>query len=214
MRTTILAFTILIFSITTLAQNSNYKKIMAVTKVAFDSAKTLEDYMSTSNQFERIALAENSEWLPYYYASLSLINANFVTTKNNQKDQLIDKAEKLFNKAIQLAPNESELYILQALIYSGRLSIDPMGRGMEYAPKLQMAYAKAAELNHENPRVYFLQGNQTFHTPVNFGGGAKKSLPLLEKAKSKFDSFKPQSQLHPNWGKEENLELLKKCKDI
>lgn len=213
MKTTILTLAILLGSIISFGQNSNYEKVMKETKLEYDSAKTIEDFSAISNKFERIAVAEKDKWLPYYYASFSLISINFMQTDNMGKDQLLDRAQKLCDKALEIAPKESELYILQAMVYSGRLTIDPMARGMEYAPKLSAAYAKATEYNPENPRTYFLQGNQVYHTPVNFGGGPKNSLPILETAKIKFENFKPKSDLHPNWGKDENLKILAKCKE-
>lgn len=213
MKTIILTIAILFGSIILFGQNSNYEKVMKETKLEYDSAKTSEDFSVISNKFERIAKAEKDKWLPYYYASFSLVNKNFMEPDITKKDKFLDKAQELCDAALKIAPAESELYILQAMVYSGRLSIDPMGRGMEYASKLSTAYEKATEYNPENPRTYFLQGNQIYYTPVNYGGGAKNSLPLLETAKAKFESFEPISELHPNWGKEENLKLLTKCKE-
>ena len=48
------------------------------------------------------------------------------------------------------------------------------------------------------------------HTPPAFGGGEKKAKPVFELALEKFKTFKPESNLHPTWGKEEAEKELKK----
>jgi len=47
--------------------------------------------------------------------------------------------------------------------------------------------------------------------PKMFGGGKEAAKPLFQKANEKFLSFKPADVLSPNWGKEQNEQLLKSC---
>lgn len=212
MKTSILTLLLLVNTIV-YGQNNSYEKAMSETLAEFGATNTIEEFKALANKFERIGTAEKEKWLPYYYSGFSYVNMNFMEADAAKKEKYLAKAQELCNKAFKTAPKESELYILQAMIYSGILSMDPMGLGMEYAPKLSKCYAKAIKYNPDNPRTYFMQGNQIYHTPVNFGGGVKNSLPLFETAKEKYDNFKPESLLHPNWGKEENLKLLAKCKE-
>jgi hypothetical protein len=46
-----------------------------------------------------------------------------------------------------------------------------------------------------------LEGQDKFYTPEQFGGSKDEAKMLFEKAKQLFDSFKPGSSIHPNWGK-------------
>ena len=48
--------------------------------------------------------------------------------------------------------------------------------------------------------------------PEQFGGGCSTAKPELQTALDKFNSFKPASELHPNWGKARTEDLLKECK--
>jgi hypothetical protein len=49
------------------------------------------------------------------------------------------------------------------------------------------------------------------YTPEQFGGGCKTAKPELQTALEKYNTFKPASELHPNWGKAPVEQLLKEC---
>ncbi len=119
-----------------------------------------------------------------------------------KKDEMLDQAQKFLDQAMAIAPNESELYMLQGFLYPSRINIDPMARGMKYIGEMNKALDKALELNPDNPRVYYLRATMTLHTPEAYGGGAAKALPLYRAADEKFRIFKPKTELSPNWGKE------------
>ena len=72
---------------------------------------------------------------------------------------------------------------------------------MEYGAE-SAEYIKNAELlDPTNPRPVYLEGQAKFYTPPAFGGGKEVAKPLFEKALGMFDSFKPETELHPSWGK-------------
>jgi hypothetical protein len=58
-----------------------------------------------------------------------------------------------------------------------------------------------------------LEGQAYYFTPSAFGGGKDKAKPAFEKAISLYDSFKPQSTIHPNWGKGTAYYFLQKCNE-
>jgi len=60
----------------------------------------------------------------------------------------------------------------------------------------------------ENPRAYYLQATNAYFTPENFGGGHAKAKPLFEMALEKFNNFKSESKMHPNWGFYESTYFL------
>ncbi|MNL53532.1 hypothetical protein D3C87_1767880 [compost metagenome] len=66
----------------------------------------------------------------------------------------------------------------------------------------------AKSINAENPRIYYLEGSSLFFTPEEYGGGKKVAKPMLEKAQQKFTVFKPETAIHPDWGKMETEWML------
>jgi hypothetical protein len=62
-----------------------------------------------------------------------------------------------------------------------------------------------------NPRPYVYKDQSAYYTPGNFGGGCEKAKPLMETALEKFKIFKPASEIHPNWGKNDANEIINEC---
>ena len=205
---TILSIFLLTVSIA--AFSSKYEEIM---KSNIDKLYTLTssvELQNMANQFERIAQAEPKQWLPNYYAAFCLIRSTFFggMTAEEKQNQL-DKAQSLIDAIQASHPKESEIYLLQAFLY--QLRITDMSKGALYSPKVSKSIAIAAQLNPENPRVYYLRGSNTLHTPEAFGGGAEKAKPDLEKAAALFETVKPVNELMPSWGANHNAKLLKQC---
>lgn len=121
-----------------------------------------------------------------------------------KKDPILDKAQRFLDRAFKIAPEESELFALQAFLYPSRIIVDPMGRGVEYMGIMNRALEEAIRLNPENPRSYYLRAITVLNMPENFGGGAKVAKPIFEEAKLKFNAFQPKTSISPNWGKEQN----------
>ncbi len=193
------------------AQNKRYVSSMEKNLKMMDTCKSAPSYQQTANGFERIANAEKKEWLPAYY--VSLCNVFMATTMKGDKiDEYCDIAEKYANKADSLSPNNSEVYALRALIYSSRISVNPMLRGAKFGGMSGEMSSKAKELDPNNPRPYLLQAQGMYYTPPQFGGGKDKALPLLEETVKKYEAFHPASTIHPDWGKERAKMLLDECK--
>jgi len=62
-------------SLVSSGQSDKYVAAMEKTFHLFDSARSTADLLSLANTFERIADAEKTQWLPYYYAGLALSTA-------------------------------------------------------------------------------------------------------------------------------------------
>lgn len=203
-----LLFTVL-FIISNATENK-YQEAMnkAVEKLKYISANN--DFLEVANTFERISANEQKEWLPMYYAAQCYIIVSYNEQDLSKKDAILDKAQQFLDKAFQLAPEESELFALQAFLYPSRIIVDPMGRGMEFVGKMNQALEEAIRLNPENPRSYYLRAITVLNMPENFGGGSAAAKPIFEIAKQKFDNFQPVSSISPNWGKEQNEEEMKK----
>lgn len=209
MKTSILILALILLSGVGFA-NEAYQKAMKHSIEKLFQAKTIPEYVEVANQFERISQIEKAEWLPLYYASFAYIMISFQETENAKKDQYLDQAQKYLNQAIAIAPNESELYMMQGFLYPSRINIDPINRGMLYMSKMNESLDKALALNPDNPRVYYLRATMNYHMPEAYGGGAANALPLFILADEKFRIFKPETEISPNWGKEMNDAELKK----
>ncbi len=77
-----------------------------------------------------------------------------------------------------------------------------MNRYMKYGPEAAQALETAKKLNPENPRVYYLEGQDKLYTPEQFGGSKPEAVKFFELALKKFAAFKPESSIHPSWGKQ------------
>ncbi len=201
-------FFALIITLTTFAlsaQNSQYTTAMTNAVAQLDTAKSMADFQTAANTFSRIAAAEPKEWLPLYYAAFSHLNAAFKMFKEDagKATLTLDLAQTNLDKAAALAPQESELPVLQAYIYTGRVMENPMVKGQEYSPKVFAQLGKASAMNPNNPRAPFLQGTYTLNMPEFYGGGAAKAKPLFEKAAALYEQEKDRGLL-PHWGKKGN----------
>jgi hypothetical protein len=122
-------------------------------------------------------------------------------TNADKIDPVADQAEALINKAAAITNNNSEVFVVKKMIATLRMMADPMNRYMKYGPIAAESLETAKKLNPENPRVYYLEAQDKFFTPEQFGGSKTEAKKLFELALQKFASFKPESNIHPTWGK-------------
>jgi hypothetical protein len=191
-------------------QDDRYTTAMTGTMELLDQATNPAEFTECANRFERIASAEKSRWMPYYYASYSLVVMSFEEEDGGQRDLLLDRAQELLDKALELEPRESEIYVLQAFLYPSRIMVDPMGRGMLYMEKMFTSLETAKAHNPENPRIYFLEGVNKLNLPPSMGGGPEVASPILEEALDKFKAFHKPDPLWPSWGEEATRAELEK----
>jgi hypothetical protein len=191
------------------AQSSQYAPAMKENLEKM--SKWSEPPQSLSSTFERIAQAEQNQWLPYYYAAYATVIQSFGQQDVQLKDKTIDHAQSLLDATITLHPDSSEIMVLQGYIYIARLQADPMARGAEFSQKANEAFDMAIKLNPENPRGYYMKGLTVLHTPDFYGGGKVPAKPILAQAITKFDTFKPLSQFSPDWGKNDCQKNYASC---
>ncbi len=208
----ILAYLLLLAVVTSNASaQDRYETAMQQQVSLLDSFSTFKpaNLHTLANTFERIAEAEKTQWLPYYYAAYCLVNEAFMTEDKTKVDPISDKASLLAEKAVALKGQDSELSCLLSLIASSRIAVDPMSRGMRYGTESAELLEKARTLNPENPRVYMLQGQNLLFTPEAFGGSKVKAKEMFNLALQKYTTFKPESNIAPRWGEAYTKELLK-----
>ncbi|MGZ5286459.1 MAG: hypothetical protein ACXWB9_04700 [Flavisolibacter sp.] len=199
------------------AQDAKYMKAMQEKVAAVDTTFDLEKLKDLSAGFERIAMAEKTQWLPYYYAALTQVNTGLMMSTQgalpaDKVDPIADKAELLINKALELNKEHSDIYIVKKMIANLRMAPGEMSRYMQYGPEGSAALELARKLDPENPRVSLLEGQDKFFTPEQFGGSKTEAKKLFEDALKKFETHKPASVIDPSWGKTTALYFLNQIK--
>jgi hypothetical protein len=195
------------------AQSEKYTAAMKKNIALLDSAMKNNTMPDLANSFTRIADAEKTEWLPYYYASYCTVMSAFTEQDKSKTDGIADKAEELLVKAETIAgkPN-SETHVIRSMVASAHMMVDPQSRWQQYGAVSSENIASAKELDPTNPRPVYLEAQAKFYTPEAFGGGKAVAKPLFEKAITMFDAFKQKTELEPVWGKAAAEYFLALCK--
>lgn len=202
MKRSILSMLIICFAITAFTQSSKYVPAMKKNIAMLDSAMQKGNAQELANNFERIGDAEKTQWLPYYYAAYANILSTYTEKDKTKVDAVADKAEELITKAETIAGKEnSEMVVIKSMIASAHMMVDLQSRYMKYGTASSLNIEKAKTLDPANPRPVYLEAQAKFYTPEAFGGGKAVAIPLFEKALAMFDTFKPETELHPSWGK-------------
>ncbi|WP_033961422.1 tetratricopeptide repeat protein [Psychroserpens jangbogonensis] len=165
------------------------------------------------NVFERISNAEIDQWLPHYY--IAQINSN---KSWGQKDETklkaqLDKAQEHINSAMTLSKDNPEILVLQAHVFTNWVAYDGMTYGMKYSGKITELYSKASVMAPENPRVVFSKAEWGMGSAKYFGQDTKPFCAEIEKSIELFANFKPESELHPNWGANRAQAVVKSCNE-
>lgn len=192
-------------------QSSRYLSAMENALKTMDTATALSSWQQSANVFERIANAEKTQWLPYYYAAYANATLGMKEKSNKVKDNYFDKATYLINKADSLSPENSEILTVQAYVMQGQIQVNPMSRGSKYGPESGKLLEKAISLNPENPRPYLLKGIGLYFTPPMFGGGQDKGCPVINESLLKYESYKSPDAILPYWGKENAVYFAGQC---
>jgi len=162
--------------------------------------------------FERIASAEKESWLPNYYVALVNTTTAFATKDKDQVNALLTKAQSALDVELNKYPNNAELLVIQAMIHTAWIAFDPMTNGMKLSGKVMEIYAKAEQIEPNNPRVVFSKAEFEMGSARFFGTDTKPICTQIEKSIELFATFKPQTVFHPKWGLERAQEAAKECK--
>jgi hypothetical protein len=209
MKKTIFIMALSLVGTAVFAQSEKYVKTMESKVALLDSTTAPDAWKDLANAFERIADAEKTQWLPYYYAAYANVMAGTMSLPMDGSfgdnsaitDPYADKAEQLINKANEMNKDNSEIYCVIKMVHGLRMIGNAMSRYMTEGPKAETALTKAKELNANNPRIYILEGQDKYYTPEQFGGSKEEAKKLFEKANEIFMTIKPASAIEPQWGR-------------
>lgn len=159
--------------------------------------------------FENIGSKTEDSWLPWYYAAQVKIVNSFEEADTAKKEDQLVQAQELLNKAKATAGEENvEVMILQAMLLTSRLTIDPMKYGMTLAPMIEKIYQKAEALAPNNPRVILTSTEWKMGSASYYGEDPAIYCPGLEKALQLFAAQEASKDFAPSWGEERAKMLL------
>lgn len=204
MKKQFLSFALVLISFMSFSQTS-YEKVMKEKIDKIEAGKTAEEFQILANDFQRIADKEKGKWQPSYYTAYSYIQKGRILMRENKVqglDEVADQAQKYLDEAKGFE-NNAEIQLLQKMIYSLKMMVNPMERYMTFGMKATEQLASAEKLDPNNPRIALIKAEDVYFTPEQYGGSQSKGIELFKKALEKFDSYKPKTDLDPNWGKSE-----------
>jgi hypothetical protein len=163
-------------------------------------------------QLERIASVEKTNWLPSYYIALIQTTQAFGEKDKTKMLSLINSAQKAQDVCNELAMDNPEVLVMQAMIHTASIVYDPMTNGQKLSGDVMYILNKAYKIAPENPRVVFQKASFEIGMAQYFGQDTKSICTQIEKAIELFATFKPESALHPSWGLDRAQAELNKCK--
>lgn len=206
-------FVILLSAIvSTLTAQDKYTENMLKNIQAGYQAQTVAEHQVAANAFERIAAAEKTKWEPFYYAGYNYVMMANVETDASKKDAYLDLAARNIDQAKAIKANDSEIIALEGFVHMIRVTVDPQTRGQEYSGKAFRSFSTAVSLNGENPRALMLMGQMQYGTAQFFGTPTTDACGTIQKSVEKFESFKADSLIAPQWGKAFAEKLKENCK--
>ncbi len=206
---------LLIFALATqinvLANGGKYMEAMNKNIEAVYKAQTTEELQHAVNAFDRIANAEKTKWEPWYYCAFGYVMMANLEKENSRKDSYLDLASTSVEKAKAIKENESEIMAMEGFIHMIRLTVDPASRGQKYSTLAAQSFENALALNPENPRALMLLAQLQFGTAKFSRSPVTQACGTVTKALEKFDSYKSDNPIAPQWGKQVTEGLKQNC---
>lgn len=190
-----------------------YEKAMTEKIAIVEQHKTPDEFTALANDFKRIGDKEKTQWLPYYYSAFATIQKGRTLMREGKTEALdltAGEAQKYLNLAMELNKNNAENLILQKMIHSLKMMVNPQQRFMSEGMLAAEALSKAEKIDAQNPRITLMRAEDTYYTPEQFGGSKTRGLELFQKALDQYKVYQPKTTLDPNWGKGEAEYFLAK----
>ena len=163
-------------------------------------------------QFEKITSVEKTNWLPNYYIAFINTTQAFGEKDKTKIESLLNAAQKAQDVCNELAQDNPEVLVLQAMIHTAWIVYDPMTNGQKLSGDVMYILNKAYKIAPENPRVVFQKASFEIGMAQYFGQDTKPMCAQIEKSIELFATFKPESAFHPSWGLDKAQEAVKACK--
>ena len=202
-------FILTIFFTTVLFAQDQYTKGMGKAMELWGEGKTTE----ASNLFERIAMAEDDNWIPYYYVALVNTTASFGEKDVAKMTQQLEKSKEFIDIAKNISPDNAELLILEAMTNTAWIAYDGATYGMTLSGKNTQLYNEALALAPKNPRVVLSKAEWDMGAARWFGKDTAPYCKDVKRAVELFATFSAgEDPFYPKWGPDQAERVLQQCK--
>ncbi|WP_378184880.1 hypothetical protein ACE939_08615 [Aquimarina sp. W85] len=197
------------FTLNTLIAQTPYDEGM---KKAFELWKS-NNVDKAANLFERIAKAENKEWLPYYYAAqINIIDAYQIGDAEMIEARLT-KAQEFLNAAKSITKDNAELLVLEAMLNTAYVVYDSAKYGMTHSPKVEALYQQAKKIDSLNPRAIINHAEWKMGAAKYFGKDPKIYCAEVDRAIPLFKKSTNTDPYYPTWGLNQISRIQKNCRE-
>lgn len=204
------------------------KKIFVLVVICFTTAANAQDQyakgmekafqlwgeqkpIEASNLFERIAMAEQDNWIPHYYvAHVNTISA-FSEKDFEKLSKQLEKAKEYVDLAKAISENNPELMVMEALINTAWIAYDGATYGMTLSGKNAQLYEQAVAMAPENPRVVLSKAEWDMGSAGYFGKDITPYCKDIERSLELFANFSVDTPFYPSWGKDRAEVVLSQC---
>lgn len=98
--------------------------------------------------------------------------------------------------------------VLQALLHTSYLTLDPKAYGMKLSPVIGEIYSTASQKAPRNPRVVLARAEWNMGAAKFVGEDPKQYCKDVEASLELFTDFKPKEQFAPSWGEDRAKSLI------
>lgn len=207
MKTRLVSVALVLFTSVALVAQDQYTKGMTKALSLWGEGKIVE----ASNLFERIAMAEEDNWIPYYYVAQVNTIASFGEKDEKKLKQQLDRAKEFVDIAKTISPDNPELIVQEAMINTAWMAYDGATYGPSLSGKNMQLYNKALQLAPENPRVVYSKANWDMGSARYFGKDTAPYCKDVEKALELFATFENDTPFYPSWGEDDAKSTLEQC---
>ena len=208
MKKTLVIISLAFLTVTAFAQDQ-YTAGMQKAFSLWEEGKITE----ASNLFERIALAEDKNWIPYYYAAQVNAVSAFGLENEVELTKRLEKAKEFVDIAKNISPNNAELLVQEAIINTAWIAFDGATYGMTLSGKNVKLYQQAFALAPDNPRVVFSKADWDMGAARYFGKDTSVYCKDIERSLELFATFESEIPFYPKWGEERAKQVLEGCKE-
>ncbi len=194
--------------VTILSAQDQYTKGMEKALSLWGEGKIVE----ASNLFERIAMAEEDNWIPYYYIAQVNTVASFGEKDEQKLTQQLERAKEFVDIAKRISPENPELIVQEAMINTAWMAYDGATYGPALAGKNTQLYAKALQMAPNNPRVVYSKANWDMGSARYFGKDTTPYCQDVERALELFATFENDTPFYPKWGEDQAKATLDECR--
>ncbi|MCL6272932.1 hypothetical protein M3P19_02875 [Muricauda sp. 2012CJ35-5] len=168
--------------------------------------------LEASNLFERIAMAEQDNWIPHYYVAHVNTISSFGERDFEKLSKQLEKAKEFLDLAKAISPDNPELMVLEALINTAWIAYDGATYGMTLSGKNFQLYEQAMAMAPQNPRVVLSKAEWDMGSARYFGKDIAPYCQDIERSLELFANFSNDTPFYPSWGKDRAEQVLEQCK--